>query len=54
VGAYSFIQTSSTPVEGLDPEAKVSSLPDPVSGGWNIPLVRRSFTIFEAEAIYAT
>lgn len=40
-----------SPVEGLHPDAKVSCLINPNSGGWNVPLIQRSFTVAEADTI---
>lgn len=38
-------------VVGLDPEAKVSSLIDQATGGWNVPLIRASFDVVKADTI---
>ncbi|XP_062176146.1 uncharacterized protein LOC133881223 [Alnus glutinosa] len=40
-----------SPVNGLDEEARVSSLIDPGSGGWNMPLLRSIFSPWEVELI---
>lgn len=40
-----------SPVNGLDEEARVSSLIDPRSGGWNMPLLRAIFSPWEVELI---
>jgi hypothetical protein len=38
-------------VIGLNPEAKVSSLLDPATGGWNVSLIQASFYASEADTI---
>lgn len=40
-----------SPVRGLDPEARVSSLIDPDIRWWNFPLIRVSFNMDEADRI---